>query len=872
MAYDDDIVSRIRIQATDETGDVMRGMSQRIQEATSAFAKLGTGLLSAEGIRRSVVGFAELQRSMEKLQFATQASDKQMAGLGKTFDEVAKNTGRSTDEIVKAFQEFYLLTGQTYGPALEKMFKTIGEASAVTGTSLESLSRIAGAAVNNMKVPQEQMDLLIKKLAVDLPGSLDAFSNVAPRVTEELNAIGLTGAKNAEEIALAFSTLNRAFGNTRLTATALNEVFGAMVDGSSQFGKMMTPTLLEIRKHGGDVNETFETMYKKLEAMGAFNPNNPPSLLKVMGLDFNTVKAIKALHDGLDATKQKLAESGDAAGKFGAQFKKTNEDGKAAIDHLVASVETLTLRIGLLLEKAGSTSLLKKFTDEAESFARVLEEVSKGHYGKAFDEATRDVGASGLLFRPHIGPGARHGMPDADAPAPTMPPDAPWYSDQSLMHRFFGPKGESTTPPKMAEGGIVTKPTIAEIGEKGPEAVVPLDGKGTESTHRDLEALRLEIDRLIEKLDAKENVDATKENTAAVNRMSGYMRSTGQRGIYGNAAYTPGAGESPTAAEAGIYGGSTGPYQGGYGSRSSGGGGSGPTVGHGGVGGHGGLPSSDSDMDAKDKAWWGHGSRSHGGAGGETPAGTGGHGGVLPKNKRDVAAIMTDEWRKAGMSEAGIAGIMANVQDESQFNPTLRHPDQPHFGGEAHFAHGLYQEGGTEWNNYSAWLNKNYPGADWQDPRLQSRFAAQRLKTGYGPTWNRMKNAGSGGEAASAYVGGYLKPAANFLAGRQQKYSHGVPGVEHYTGGHTASESDADVPRSTVGSADRDPTGAGGSFEHYQKMRQHLERPIKMNIEAPQPPPLYSFRQRMARQQSRYQSDDLLGGPRYASQIDIGFA
>ena len=30
--------------------------------------------------------------------------------------------------------------------------------------------------------------------------------------------------------------------------------------------------------------------------------------------------------------------------------------------------------------------------------------------------------------------------------------------------------------PALAEGGIVTRPTLALIGEKGPEAVVPLDG------------------------------------------------------------------------------------------------------------------------------------------------------------------------------------------------------------------------------------------------------------------------------------------------------------------------------------------------------------------------------------------------------------
>jgi hypothetical protein len=48
----------------------------------------------------------------------------------------------------------------------------------------------------------------------------------------------------------------------------------------------------------------------------------------------------------------------------------------------------------------------------------------------------------------------------------------------------FGRMGQSATSsasgmniPKMATGGIVTSPTLALIGEAGPEAVIPL-GKG----------------------------------------------------------------------------------------------------------------------------------------------------------------------------------------------------------------------------------------------------------------------------------------------------------------------------------------------------------------------------------------------------------
>jgi len=130
----------------------------------------------------------------------------------------------------------------------------------------------------------------------------------------------------------------------------------------------------------------------------------------------------------------------------------------------------------------------------------------------------------------------------------------------------------------------------------------------------------------------------------------------------------------------------------------------------------------------------------------------------------------------------GIAGLMANVQDESNFDPKLRHPDQPHFGGEAHFAHGLYQEGGTEWNHYAAWLAKNYPGADWKDARLQSRFAAENLKKNYPSTWRKM-NEGNRFQAGAAYVNEYLKPAASFRAGRINKYLRGGVGpLEQYTG------------------------------------------------------------------------------------------
>jgi hypothetical protein len=144
---------------------------------------------------------------------------------------------------------------------------------------------------------------------------------------------------------------------------------------------------------------------------------------------------------------------------------------------------------------------------------------------------------------------------------------------------------------------------------------------------------------------------------------------------------------------------------------------------------------------------------------------------------------VVDELRKAGLPESAIAGILANVKSESGFNPNLRVPDQPKFGGEAHFAHGLFQEGGTEWNNYAKWLKQNHPGESWQDPALQTKFLTERMRTGYPKLWDKLIKSRSGPDSAVDFLREYLKPALPHQRSRANQYLRGVPGVDAYTGG-----------------------------------------------------------------------------------------
>ncbi len=153
-----------------------------------------------------------------------------------------------------------------------------------------------------------------------------------------------------------------------------------------------------------------------------------------------------------------------------------------------------------------------------------------------------------------------------------------------------------------------------------------------------------------------------------------------------------------------------------------------------------------------------------------------------PSGSAHVVRDVISELRAAGMSDNGIRGVLANVRDESGFDPSLRHPDQPKWGGEAHYAHGLFQQGGDEWNRYEAWLRQNAPGADWRDHRLQARFLAQNLKDNYPDVWKGI-NSATPEEAAKLFTTGYLKPASQYAQSRVANYGLGIPGLDEFVNG-----------------------------------------------------------------------------------------
>jgi hypothetical protein len=146
--------------------------------------------------------------------------------------------------------------------------------------------------------------------------------------------------------------------------------------------------------------------------------------------------------------------------------------------------------------------------------------------------------------------------------------------------------------------------------------------------------------------------------------------------------------------------------------------------------------------------------------------------------RQQLQATVANTLAGMGASPNFIAGVFANIPDESSWNPTSSHYDQPGYSryNEAAYSHGLLQEGGPDWPAFQQFLN----GRDWRNPQLQMEFMMHHFRQNYPQAFARMNAAQSPRIAAQIFVQQYLRPSYENMIRRSGKYSRGVPGMEAY--------------------------------------------------------------------------------------------
>lgn len=465
MAVTVPIITDFQPKGVNEAESALSRLQGRAGKAFKAIGKaslVASGALAA-GLGAATNAAAEDQREQIKLakslKNTTGATDDVVAAIEDQIGKMSLATGVADTDLRKAMEVLSRATGDTK-TAMDNVSLAM-DIAAATGKPMEDVAQALGRAFNGQFTA-------LKKLGVPLDETIVKNKDFAA-ATEALNtAFGGTQEALSETTLGRLDKLKNAFGEaSEELGTALLPAF----EGAVRFA---TSTLIPAFQK---VSDTFSEkgLGGVLNLIGDVIKEQGPKILQAIGgvlADLGSWivnTGLPLLRDKLVALKDALTDWIKESGpKIGENLGKwigdlTNWLVTKGIPKLIEVGAKLSIALLQWLVDIGP-SVIRGVANFAFQLAKSLVDTvidafkglaGKGlELGKAFANSiigvinTQIIGRLNDLLEFKVGP------------ISINPPDIP-------------------NIPQLADGGIVTGPTLALIGEAGPEAVIPLDRMGT---------------------------------------------------------------------------------------------------------------------------------------------------------------------------------------------------------------------------------------------------------------------------------------------------------------------------------------------------------------------------------------------------------
>lgn len=389
---------------------------------------------SVGGITGSVIGlgqagytaFGTVQEAMTRLRIMTGATKEEADHLKHSFEEMASETGKSVEELAAEFARFK----NTSGLAVEetaKLFPKIVEQAFVTQASIEATGRAVATAMKQMHVPIEQVPDMLDAWALVLPGIQNEFASFLGRIGQDMATFGFKGEKNVNDLAAVFSTFTGRMGGDTGRATAeIEHLWKEMVEKNQLNMQRFAMTTAQ---HGESVWKVFEEIDRKVTEMAErTGTTRERTILNMFPRDEVMRNALTMVHDNIEAIEAMRKASETAAGTVEKFRKALGEDVLAQFRALNQQFKELSEAIGAVADKIGAGGFMtgmigavKEVKDLMESVNHLLDRLpSMPSSDRILSAPYRGAAAAGAaITRPGgiLGPLAAPGGGGGTAPA-----------------------------------------------------------------------------------------------------------------------------------------------------------------------------------------------------------------------------------------------------------------------------------------------------------------------------------------------------------------------------------------------------------------------------------------------------------------------
>ncbi|AZB63854.1 phage tail tape measure protein [Cereibacter sphaeroides] len=327
-----------------------------IRKNDAALAEARMGVLDAVGAFYTLKGAlgapinaaASFETVLEDIGQKADIPVEKLGALGEQIKEVARDTNQSAMTIGAAVDA---LAGR--GAATDVALAAaapIGKAATAYRASTDDLAAAAWSAVDNLKVPADQIELALDAMAQ--AGKAGAFelrdmATYFPTLGAAYQGLGQTGVDSVADLAAALQIVRKGTGDASTAATNLGNVLQKIYANPTQKG---------FKKLGIDIRKEMEKAAKAgqtpIEAIAEITNKALGGDLSRLGEIFEDAQVqagMRSLIQGMDEYKRIRQEAMQASGVLSADYERRIRTAAGATARWDASLERLSISLGTAL-------------------------------------------------------------------------------------------------------------------------------------------------------------------------------------------------------------------------------------------------------------------------------------------------------------------------------------------------------------------------------------------------------------------------------------------------------------------------------------------------------------------------------------------